>query len=665
MTDASQRLSVLGIVAISLLLTLLVRLWWLQVVTGQELSEASTADRIRVVHEEAPRGRILDRQGDDVLVDNAEVIQVTIDPRTLRDLERTDDTFDREEMYARLASVLTQYGSPTAPLGIAESVDDPAADPLRPIPVATDVDEGLEVYLLERGHEFPGVDVDRESVRTYPFGSLAAHVIGYVGSINQDELDARADESEKPYRPGDEIGKTGVEATFEEHLRGVPGQRTYEIDAQGNIVRLIEEQSYDPIPGHDLRLTIDIDIQAHVESQLASTIDNTQAQRGSVVIEDPQDGTIWAMASYPTYQPQEFVQGLSATRYQELTSPESNYPLNNWSIQGQYAAASTFKLVTGWAGVEAGFRNVGDAWADPGEYFAQGCEGETCRFQNDNAVPYGSVDLRRALTVSSDTYFYSLGDLFWLRRDELGDDAMQQLIREWGFGERTGIDLPYEIPGLVNTPQLKAERHEQYPEAFPYGEWFTGDNINMSIGQGDLLVTPIQLNNAYATFANGGTVWEPQIALDVIDEQVVDGQVMPVVVESFEAEVLNEIEIADDVYAAIREGLLGVIYSGEGTAVDAFEGFDPGFQVAGKTGTAQVTSQDFGNALFSAYGPVNSPFGPRYAVTAIIENTPQYGGDVAAPLVRSVFDVLAMPEAGRPRAPTVESSRGVGGEAAS
>ncbi|OWY58538.1 hypothetical protein B7486_79425, partial [cyanobacterium TDX16] len=166
---------------------------------------------------------------------------------------------------------------------------------------------------------------------------------------------------------------------------------------------------------------------------------------------------------------------------------------------------------------------VTEGWGDPGFYNAQGCEGETCRFQNDDATPYGTVDLRRALTVSSDTYFYSLGDRFWLARDEIGDDAMQQLIREWGFGEQTGVDLPSEIPGLVNTPALKAERHEQYPEAFPYGEWYTGDNINMSIGQGDLLVTPLQLTNAYATFANGGTLRQPQIAMAVLEEQEIDG----------------------------------------------------------------------------------------------------------------------------------------------
>lgn len=657
MTDSSQRLGVLGIVGVSLVLTLLVRLWWLQVVTGEDLSEASTADRIRVVHEEAPRGLILDRQGDDVLVDNRESIIVTVDPRALRDLEAADDSFDRADLFERLAAELTRLGSPTTVEGIEEAMADPAADPLQPIPVATDVDEMLEVYLLERHREFPGVDVERETVRAYPYGSVAAHVLGYVGSINQDELDARADEQDKPYRPGDEIGKTGVEATFEEFLRGVPGQRTYEIDAQGDIVRLVEEQSFDPVPGHDLRLAIDIDVQAYVEAQLAQSVEDVDAEKGSVVIQDPQDGSIVAMASNPSFSPADFVQGLSTAQYAELTSEESGYPLNNWAIQGQYAAASTFKVFTGWAAMQAGFRSPTDTWQDPGTYVAQGCsaEDDTCRFNNDNETPYGTVDLRRALTVSSDTYFYSLGDLFWLRRDEIGDDAFQRYLHEWGFGEQTGVDLPSEIPGLVNTPSLKAERHEQYPEAFPFGEWFTGDNINMSIGQGDLLVTPLQLTNGYATFANGGTLREPQIALEVWDQQE-EGP--PVVVEAFEAEVLNEIEIPPDQFAAIQEGLLGVVNSGEGTASGAFDGFDLGaFPVAGKTGTAQVASQDAGNALFSGYGPVNEFPGPRYAVTAIIENTPAYGGEIAAPLVRAIFDVLSN-QVPLPRAPTAETVLG-------
>jgi penicillin-binding protein 2 len=663
MTDASQRLSVLGIIAVSLVLTLLVRLWWLQVVTGEDLTEASTADRIRVVHEEAPRGRILDRQGDDVLVDNAEVAVVTVDPRALRDVEAADEAFDRDEMFTRLGAVLTQFGTPTTAGEIIAAVEDPSADPLRAIPVASNVSEDVEVYLLERNLQFPAVDVERESVRAYPYGSVAAHVLGYVGTANQEELDARVDEEDKPYEPGDEIGKTGVEATFEDYLRGVPGQRTYEIDAQGDIVRLIEDQSYDPIPGFDLVLTIDVDLQAHVEASLLETVESTDAQRGSVVVEDPQDGTIWAMASNPSYRPEEFVQGLSRERYAELTAPDNNYPLNNWAVQGQYAAASTFKLVTGWAGVTEGFRAVTEGWGDPGFYDAANCEGETCRFENDEATPYGTVDLRRALTVSSDTYFYSLGDRFWLARDDIGDDAMQDYIREWGFGEQTGIDLPSEIPGLVSTPALKAERHEQYPEAFPYGDWYTGDNINMAIGQGDLLVTPLQLTNAYATFANGGTLREPQIASQVRRPNEEDPE-HPFVEEDFIVDedgelrvpVINEIDIPEDLYNAIRDGLVGVTQNGEGTAAEAFEGFDPNFQVAGKTGTAQVASQDYGNALFASYGAVNNPYGPRFAVTAIIENTPLYGGQVAAPLARSIYDVIALPV--WPRALTAESALG-------
>jgi penicillin-binding protein 2 len=666
MTDASQRLSVLGIIAVSLVLTLFVRLWWLQVVTGSDLSEASTADRIRVVHEEAPRGRILDRQGDDVLVDNAEQAVVTIDPRTLRDVEAEDESFDRDEMFERLGAVLTQFGTPRTAGEIIAAVEDPAADPLRPIPVATGVSEDVEVYLLERNLQFPAVDVERESVRAYPYGSVAAHVLGYVGTANQDELDANADEQDKPYEPGDEIGKTGVEATYEEYLRGVPGQRTYEIDAQGDIVRLIEDQSYDPIPGYDLVLTIDVDLQAHVEQSLFDTVENTEAQRGSVVVEDPQDGTIWAMASNPSYSPADFVVGISAEDYAAMNRPESNFPLNNWAIQGQYAAASTFKLVTGWAGMQAGFRTPDEVWGDGGFYIAEGCsaEDESCRFNNDNETAHGSVNLARALTVSSDTYFYSLGDRFWLAREEIGDDAMQDYIREWGFGEQTGIGLPSEISGLVNTPALKAERHEQYPEAFPYGEWYTGDNINMAIGQGDMLATPLQLTNAYATFANGGTLREPQIASAVWRPNDEDPEGPPIVEENFimnEDEelivpIINEIDIPEDQYNAIRDGLLGVVNGGEGTAREAFEGFDPNFQVAGKTGTAQVASQDYGNALFASYGAVNNPFGPRFAVTAIIENTPLYGGEVAAPLVRTIYDVIALPS--WPKAPTAESAFG-------
>jgi penicillin-binding protein 2 len=310
--------------------------------------------------------------------------------------------------------------------------------------------------------------------------------------------------------------------------------------------------------------------------------------------------------------------------------------------------------------MQAGFRTPTEGWGDPGFYVAQGCsaEDESCRFNNDDEIPYGTVDLRRALTVSSDTYFYSLGDRFWLARDDLGEDAFQDYVSEWGFGEPTGVELPSEIPGLVSTPSLKAERHEEYPEAFPYGQWFTGDNINMAIGQGDLLVSPLQLTNGYASFANGGTVRVPQIALEIWEE---NDEGPPTVIESFEAEVTNTIDIPDDQYQAIMDGLLGVVNGGEGTAREAFSGFNPNFPVAGKTGTAQVAAQESGNALFAGFGPVNAFPGPRYAVTAIIDNTPLYGGEVAAPLVRSIFDVIADP-ALLPKAPTAESILGPNGE---
>jgi penicillin-binding protein 2 len=565
-------------------------------------------------------------------------------------------------MFERLAADVSSFGTPLTADAITEAVEDPANDPLKPIPVASDVNELLEVYLLERHREFPGVDVDRTAVRSYPYGSVAAHVLGYVGSINDEELDAVADEEEKPYLAGDEIGKTGVEATYEEQLRGIPGQRVYELDAEGNIVRLIEERSHDPVPGNDLVLTIDVDLQAYAEQRLAEVAEegegDVEQARASVVIEDPQDGSILTMASYPAYQPEEFVNGLSSQRYAELNLPTNGYPLNNWAIQGQYAPASTFKLITGMAALEAGFRTPQDAVQDPGFYIAQGCsaEDESCRFKNDNETPYGTVNITRALSVSSDVYFYGIGDWFWLRRDELGDDAMQQQIEQWGFGEPTGIALPSEIPGLVSTPALKAQRHEELPEAFPYGDWRSGDNINMAIGQGDMLVTPLQLTNAYATFANGGTLREPFLVRQILEEQN-DGPAdnptyFEVLEETKEGETIDQIEITDERFQAVEAGLVGVT-RGEGTAATAFEAFNPNFTVAGKTGTAQVESQDAGNALFVSYGPVGQ-LGARYAITAIFEETLLYGGEVAAPYVRSIYDVIADPSL-LPKAQTAES----------
>ena len=637
------RLGILGVVAIALFGALLARLWFLQVLTSEDLAEAAESNRVRIVHEEAPRGRILDRQRR-VLVDNRLAIQVTIELRRLDEAVDFDDD-ERREILQHLADELTSFG--VAPregqvgttLGdLEEAIEHPQVDPLVPIPVIPEVPaefaDAVEVFLLENHDDFPGIGVERVTIRNYPYGALAAHVLGYVGEINPEQLEDLAG-SPKPYQPGDEIGRAGVEATYEDTLRGQPGQRVYEVDAEGHIVRELTEESEAPVPGDDLMLSIDRDIQTLTEQSLAAV----EPEAGSAVVMDPNNGAVLAMASYPTYNPADFVGGINPEVYEALTAEGSNFPLNNWAVQGQYAPGSTFKIVTAAAAMREGLVQPEETFNDDGIYELQDCTGD-CEFQNAGQQENGTVDMRRSLTVSSDWYYYRLGELFWLRRDDLGEDALQQVAEDFGFGRDTGIDLPTELSGVVPTPALKAERHDQYPEAFPFGQWFTGDNVITAIGQGDMVVTPLQLVNSYAALANGGTLYQPHVGASVLRPDDLDLE-NPEWRElrTIEPEVLSEIDLPPEIRDPILAGLVEVPRAEDGTARAAFEGFDAyTWPVCGKTGTAQVTGQERDNALFVGFGPCllpNQP--PQYVAGAVLQNA-GFGGDVAAPIVRRIFE---------------------------
>jgi penicillin-binding protein 2 len=649
----SLRLSALAIVALSLLGALTARLWFLTAVEGEEAVVAADANRIRTIHIQAPRGRILDRE-QRVLVDNAQVRQVRVDQTALDEAVRFDDDA-RDAVLERLADELTRFGIATTLDDIHEALEQQArrTGPYLPTPVVEGVPEDLEVLLAENHLQFPGIDVERVARRAYPHDALAAHVLGYVGSISQEELDANQN-PDKPYEPGDDIGKTGIELAYEPWLRGVPGERVLEVDAQGEVVR--EVSYHAPEPGMDVVLTLDLQVQTLLEQQLTAATETHDAAGAAGVVEDPRDGSILAMASLPTFHPQEFSGGISQRRYEELTAEGSGFPLVNKVISGEYAPGSTFKPVTALAGLRAGVIAPSESFYDDGRYEVVGCEeNPTCWFNNAGEIENGSVNLELSLTKSSDWYYYRVGDNLWGRREAIGDDFLQQTAHEFGFTNDTGIDLPSERDGFAFTPEILSQLHDENPEAFPYDDWVTGYTVNMAIGQGDLGVTPMQLTNMYAAIANGGTlyrphltheVWEPHPEIGPEGEWYVDHDapceehtgercaVMP--------EEIGSVNIRPRWRSPILQGLLGVP-GGNGTAASAFEGFDlAGFPIAGKTGTAQVTGQgDF--AWFTGFGPVLPGQQPQYVVTVLLEAVGQFGGEVSAPVVRAVFDGLRDP----------------------
>ncbi|MPY96322.1 MAG: penicillin-binding protein 2, partial [Acidimicrobiia bacterium] len=636
-TEASPplRVAVIGIVCLSLFAALFARLYYLQVLEPTALEEVRPLPSEEVVRYQAERGRILDRTGTQVLVDSRQSIEVTIDRQAYEAVE------DKAGLLGRLARALNEAGVPIKVRDIESRLVDPMYDPFKPVPIAHDVSAELEVELLERSFEFPSVDTSRVWLRTYPNGPVASHLLGYVGAVNEADLGARQ-ASTKPYQPGDEIGRAGVEYMFESDLRGVPEERRILVDLRNEQVGTASVS--EPETGDDLVLTIDLALQRQTEQLLAKALAEARQQpkrepedpdatapAGSVVVLDVQTGELLAMASFPAYDPAEFVGGISSYRFSELNDPAAHHPLLNRAVQSIYAPGSTFKPVTAYAALRTGLLDPDEEYVDRGFYEIESCQSEGgagCEFQNAGRAAYGRVDFHRSLVVSSDTYYYRLGEQFWNSQDRFGPTPIQDAARGFGLGTPTGVQLPGESAGLITDPAAKAARHAENPEAFPVGDWFTGDNVNLAIGQGDLAVTPLQLANVYATLANGGRVLAPSVARAVLDHDT--GQPT----RSFEPRELGRVDLPPEIAELIHKGLAGVVSEDEGTAYEEFAGFPlEAFPVAGKTGTAQVQGKA-DTALFAAYGPTTNP---RYAVVAVLEES-GFGADVAVPLVRQVLE---------------------------
>ncbi len=346
---------------------------------------------------------------------------------------------------------------------------------------------------------------------------------------------------------------------------------------------------------------------------------------------DPRDSSVLAMASYPTYNPQDFINGISVQRFQQLNDPAGGYPLNNRAIQGLYAPGSTFKLATSLAALKTGMITSKDTYDDKGSYTVVGERSAT--FTNARGAVNGTVNLTRALTVSSDVFYYWLGERFWDGRGTYGQAAIQDVARSLGMGDYTGIDLPFESDGRVADPAGRERLHRGNPTAFPFPEWYTGDNLNIAVGQGDTVITPLQLANAYAAFANGGTVYAPEVGDAVLDR---NGQQ----IRSIDPKVVRRTELPASIRDPMLAGFKGVVSDPKGTAYGAFAGFPlDKFPVAGKTGTAEVSGKG-DTSVFAAFAPADSP---RYVISVVMEES-GLGATAAAPVARRVLEGVAAQE---------------------
>jgi len=619
--DSSRlRLSVLGMVVLSLFCALSARLWYLQVLASPTLKVEAQHNSVAVVYTEAPRGRILDRNGK-VLADNRVVLALVAD---------REEVGERPEVLERLSGLLDV---PVDELN--RRMADERHSLFKPVPLAVDVPKDKLIYVREHQDDFPGVQGVQVTERVYPHGALAAHVLGTVGEINDEELATR---KAAGYKGGDTIGKSGIELTYEEDLRGEPEISKLEVDSVGRVQRSLGGEP--GVQGDDVRLSIDLDVQRAAEDSLAQGIDLARkssdfltgkpfrAPGGSVVVTDPRDGAVLAMASNPAFDPNEFTKGISVRRFAELNDPDGHLPLNNRAIQGLYAPGSTFKLATSIAGLRTGLITPLDTYNDQGSYAVGGRQ-----FTNARGARNDLVDVSKALTVSSDVFYYWLGERFWDERGKYGPAAIQDAARSLGMGSYTEVDLPFESAGRVDDPAGRERLHKENPTAFPFPEWYTGYNLNMAVGQGDTAITPLQLANAYATFVNGGTVFAPRVGDAVLDREGHE-------LRTVDAEVVSRTELSAGILGPLMAGFRGVVADPLGTGFYAFDGFPLAqFPVAGKTGTAEVAGKQ-DTSLFAAYAPADAP---RYVISVVLEES-GLGASAAAPVARRVLEAIAVQE---------------------
>jgi penicillin-binding protein 2 len=603
------RVGVLLLIALFLFGVLAFRLWYLQILSGDDYVASATVNRVRTVVVEAPRGVVYDRNGK-VLVDNRAGLSVGMLPMDMYDPEDQPEDFQAE--ITRLSQLLQ---TPEAEL--LKDYERAKRDPYISYVVQEDVpEETVVAYLKEHAQDFPGVEVEKAYLREYPYKALATHLLGYVNEISDTDLDQ---EEFADLTAGVHVGKDGVERTYDSYLRGTDGWKTVEVDAQGRPVEFIEDVAAES--GFNLILTLKAELQQAAEKAIVEGIQRahvdgyTNAAGGAVVALDPRTGEVLAMASYPDYDPTLWVGGIEAGKYAELLEPQANFPLFNRAVNGLYPAGSTFKPFVATAALDAGVVTWDTIIGCSGKYKAAG---QTWKDWTEDG--HGDLNLVAAIAQSCDVYFYNLGYMLW----EQASQPLQEGLRQFGFGDRTGIDLPGETSGTrVPDKTWKRETGKTAEEQ----AWKPGDEINLAIGQGDLLVTPLQLAIGLSAIVNGGDVWVPHLALQITDSS---GRI----IHQFTNEKKGELGVAADILNKVRRGMRLVTSDPSGTAYDAFWGFPKA--VGGKTGTAQKAPDD-DYALFMGYAPADGSTEPEIVVVAVIEEG-GHGSSVAAPVVRRVME---------------------------
>lgn len=596
-SELKRRTVGIGLLAMTIIALLLGRMWQLQIVHGEQYAELADGNRLRRLATTAPRGKIFDREGR-VVADNRLVFTVSIVPGGLSD--------DRDSVVRRLSAILSME---------REEIEDALegrrrAYPYEPIRVRRDVPPEIVVAIEENRMDLPGVILEQEPIRHYRGGQAMAHVLGYLLAASPEDL-----RTFPAYRPDDLVGRTGIERAYEEFLRGQHGFQQVEVNALSRAIRQLG--SVPPVPGHDLVLTIDSELQRAatqiLEDRLAELAADEERSRppggAAAVVLDVRTGAVLAMVSVPTYDTNVFFTEQFGAYWRQLQE-HPKLPMFNRALQGKYAPGSAFKPVTLLAALGTGV-------TEPSEiYHAMGSVRVGGRLFRDWTVtqglpPAGPVDAVAALERSVNDYFYTMGM-------RAGIQAIADTAREFGLGRSSGLDTrPVDSAGIVPDPAWKRSTHLEI--------WFPGDTVNVSIGQGYLEVTPLQMALLYTGLANHGTVYQPYLVQTVLSptgEPVYERE--PIVLSQFSA--------PESHWETVDQGLVAVVSGSRGTAHNAFQEFP--IQVAGKTGSSQVTGNEETHAWFAAYAPFDAP---EVAVAVLIE----HGGGGAFAAAPAACRVLA------------------------
>jgi penicillin-binding protein 2 len=636
------RLRVVGVAVLILFGVLVLRLWTLQVVEGKSFAAAVSRNQVRVVSIPAPRGEIVDRNNT-VLVTNVPQEEIL--------LSRAEAA-QHPQIIGMVAALVGQ-----TPQQVQASVNNNRYSPYEPVPVAANVSPATVQYLQTNQAEYPGVSVETVTQRTYPQGgTTGTPILGYLGDISSSYL---ASHPNQGYTQGSQVGVSGIEAQYESYLRGVDGRQALSVNADGTVVGTLSSRGAQI--GDTVVLNVDNGLQQAVQNALQQqimtdrhTLDAVDgrvppAKDGAVIVMNPSNGQVLALASYPSYDLNEWVGGISPANFSALSATGAE---NDYAIEGQYTPGSTFKLVTATAALQAGLITPASSYTDTGTFKIPGCPspGVTadtgCVLHDDPGDGGGTFNISGALTVSSDAFFYNLGALFWDQRGQFGDTPIQNTATSYGEGTVTGIDLPGEGQGRIDGFLTRAKLHAEAPKGFPYApSWFTGDNVEMAFGQGETVLTPIEQAVAYSTFANGGIRYAPQVASEIVDP--VSGKV----VKRFAPLATGHVAISPQNYSAMLQGFEGVVSNPHGTAYGDFQGFPASWNLAGKTGTASNQPGLEPNSWFVAWGPNPNP---QYLVLAVIDQG-GYGAQAAAPLVRNIFNYIASNPVGIVKTPTASN----------